>query len=255
MNHALQSVCRFRLLGISLLAFGLLPVSMNASSVCQTGSLADYVALNRQGGCTIGDLSFFRFSAPTPTSSGNPVLADTSQITVTPTVTSQGLGFTFTATQNGTNYFSLPNSTTAQSATYYINYTIDPAPVEVGETLTLDPPFGNVTATSNVCLFDVLSNDCALGIPTGLSVSTASPSASVLYPVPAFFIDVQNTINMQATPGNPAGFDGLVELYEISASTAVPEPMNVLLTGIGLCGLLGLASVTRCFGSRLTRVN
>jgi hypothetical protein len=254
MKRVLTLIGRFHLLGISLLVCGLLPVSMDASS-CQTGSLADYIGLNRQGGCTIGDLSFFRFSAPTPTSSGNPVLADTSQITVTPTVTSEGVGFTFTATQNGTNYFSLPNPTTAQSATYYINYTIDPAPVEVGETLALDPPFGNVTATSNVCLFDVLSNGCALGIPTGLSVSTASPFASILYPVPAFFIDVQNTINLQATPGNPAGFDGLIEIYEFSGGTAVPEPMSLLLTGIGFCGLLGLAPVTRRLRSRSAQVN
>ena len=204
-----------------------------AADTCQPGSLASYIALDETGGCTVGDFTFFRFSAPTPDSSGNPPVASNSQIMVTPEINSTGVGFSFTASSNGTNLFAIPNPTQNESVTYHINYTLDPLPVDTGQDLSMDPPFGNVSVTQRYCLFDVFADGCESGLALQQTVTTGSPHSFVAFPTPASFVDIQTDITLSATPGNPAGFDGL----DAVASEATPEPASVLLAGAGFAVL------------------
>jgi hypothetical protein len=203
--------------------------------VCQAGSLASYIALDATGGCTVGDYSFFRFTAPTPTVTGNPPLADLSQIQITPVVNSGSVGIQLAAASDGINLFSIPNPTEIESVTYHINYSVDP-PVLGSGGISLDPPFGDVLATQRYCLSDVFANGCVLGPQVQQSVTPEHPFSEVSFPNPAVFVDITTDITMNASPGHPAGFDGLTSVLNV-ATAPVPEPSEVLLVAVGLCAL------------------
>jgi hypothetical protein len=213
----------------------------NATPVCVTNTLASYIALDPTGGCTIGDAIFFRFSAPATSVTGNPPVASASQILVTPVLNSIGPGLAFTAVVGGTNLFSIPNPTEADSVTYHIDYTFDPG--VAGDDLSLDPPFGDISATQKYCLYDVFANSCNLGTQAQQTVTTASPFSQITFPIPASFIDVQTDITLNASPGNPAGFDGLNSVFV--ATPSITEPANILLTGFSLCGFSLLLCMAR----------
>jgi hypothetical protein len=228
--HVMSRCC---LVGTLLLAGSAAATTL---PVCTTGTLASYIALDKTGGCTIGDYSFFRFTAPGPDVTGNAPFANPSQILVTPEEISQQVGFRVSAMVDGTNLFSIPNPTGSESVTYHIDYFFDP-PAAGGGSLSLDPPFGDVTATQQYCLSDVFAGGCTLGTQAQISVTTADPFSRLTFPVPALFIDNKIDITLNASPGHPAGFDALTTLYNPNV-TPVPEPANTVLTGIGLITFL-----------------
>lgn len=219
----------------ALLAFSGLRQA-NALPVCQTDTLASYMTLNVQGGCTYDDLTFFRFSYnPGPVGTGGAALASAADIMVTPIANQVGYGFSFSS-----SFFQLSNNLVAQSATYNIGYSVDPPPIIVGEGLFLDPPFGNVTVSQNVCLNDVLANRCAFGVQLAQSVTPGSPLSFLSFPYAVPFVDVENTISLSSTPGNPAGFDALQSGAILQATTTTPEPssaaLSLLTVGLGVAG-------------------
>lgn len=202
-----------------------------AAPLCQSGSLADYVALNSTGGCTFNELTFFRFAfSPAPVSTGGAALATAADIYLAPDTTEFGTGFSFTS-----SYFSLPAANVPQSVTYNIGYSVDPPPIIVGEELFLDPPYGDVTVSQRVCLNDVLANNCAFGVALQQSVTPVSPLSSISFPYAVPFVDIQDTITLRTTPGNPAGFDGL----DTGTKVNTPEPGTWALGAMGI--LFGLA--------------
>ena len=216
----LRSPFRYALLGMLVLA-GL--KEAQALPVCSTGSLASYMALDSSGGCTTDDLTFFRFSYnPAPVSTGGAPVASASDIMVTPISNSVGIGFSYSS-----SFFNVSSGEGVASATYNIGYSVDPPPVIVAEGLSLDPPFGNVLVSQQLCLNDVLANACAFGIQESHAVTPAVPLSYVTFPSPVPFVDVQTTISLTATPGNPAGFDAL-ETGSLLASP-VPEPSTAAL--------------------------
>jgi hypothetical protein len=222
---------------LPLLTCCLWPSDAKALPVCQTGSFASYAALNQTGGCTVGDLIFFRFASPTPNVVGGLTPADLTQILVTPVITSQGDGLSFSSSG-----FFISSSSGLESVTYHLNYSVDPGPIIVGQTLELDPPYGNVTANQKYCVSDVLANNCALGLQFAQTVTPPSPVSVINYPYAAAFVDVQSDINLTATPGNPAGFDNLTTIEDIVPVSVAPEPTGVALL---LCGLLVFAIAGR----------
>jgi hypothetical protein len=242
MNFTTSAIIKCYRIGLVLIAAVL---GASAAPVCVTGTLASYIALDKTGGCTIGDFTFIRFKAPATSVSGNPPVADSSQILVTPMLTTGGVGFGFSAEASETNLFSIPNPTQSDSVTYHINYTLDP-PGEGGQSLQMDPPFGDVTVTQRYCLFDVFADGCEVGIQQQQSVTTAYPNSEIAFPIPASFIDVQTDITLNASPGDPAGFDSVTSITLAS----VPEPSNVLLSGMGFCLLSALMFFTRKLRAR-----
>lgn len=197
-----------------------------AAPLCQSASLADYIGLNSTGGCTFNDLTFFRFAfAPAPVSTGGAALASSRDIFLEPILTGSGAGFSITS-----SFFQLNNPTVAQSVVYGIGYSVDPPPIIVGEELFLDPPFGDVTISQNVCLNDVLANNCAFGVALAQSVTPLSPLSTLQFPFPVPFVDLQLTIALRSTPGNPAGFDAI----QTGTLTNVPEPRSFALLALGI---------------------
>ena len=225
---------------------GALLVSASAiasATPCVVGSLQSYIDLDPSGGCTIGaapDNSFFRFTFSS-SSAGNAIVANASEITVTPTDTPSNFGLSFSANVNGTNLFSTP---AGSSVTYDINYSIDP--LTGGRDLGLDPVTGDVSATETYCLNDVLPA-CSKGVLLSQTVSNNNPPSSlssfIAWPIPPSsisLIDIRTTITLNG----PASFD---ELNTSLTTTAVPEPANVLLGACGLSTLLVLLYAKRRF--------
>jgi hypothetical protein len=201
---------------------------VSATPTCTTGTLASYIDLDNTGGCTIGDFTFNNFAFPAPVTAGNPTVATASEITVTPFNTSAGPGVSFGAMVNGKNLFSISTTSQTQSITYFINYLVDPGPVIRGESLSMDPPFGAVKATQEYT--------SASGVSLGrITVTPDIPNDSISFPFLVSRLGVQTCIDMEATPGHPAGFDGID-----AGNVTVPEPAGVrlLLTGLTICALL-----------------
>lgn len=226
---------------VCLIFAGLYPASAFADvSSCPTASLQTYLGLDATGGCTVGEFTFFRFTDPSPTTVGSPTVATASEIMVTPIQTASGAGFQFTASTGNTNLFSVTSSSGTTSVTYFIDYSVDPAPVIGGADLSIDPPMGNASVTQYYCASDVLVNNCALGTESQQTVTTSSEVSSIILPNPSSFVDIATDISLVATPGNPASIDAIDALVN-TAATAVPEPALFPLTGC----LLGLLFVGR----------
>jgi len=230
---------RLRTLLSRLSFLGTLIVTTSAiagAAPCVTGTLQSYIDSDLSGGCSIQD-TFFRFDFVSQVVSGSPVVATSSQITVTPISTSTSEGFSFSAMVNGTNYFSTPSG----SVTYAINYTVDPA--TTGADMNLDPPFGDVSATQSYCLNDVLPS-CSHGLELSQTVSTHNPPSSltsrITFPIPVSslaLVDVGTSITLNG----PAGFDSLNSAFETTTVAAIPEPSGSLLalSGLSLVAIVG----------------
>lgn len=245
LQHHLLS--RFVLIGAMFVAGS----AVAGASPCVVGTLQSYIDLDQSGGCTIGaapDNTFFRFTFSS-SYTGNATVANASEITVTPIDTSTAFGLSFSANVNGTNLFSTP---AGGAVTYHINYSIDP--VNGGPDLSLDPVTGDVSASQEYCLNDVLPA-CSNGVSLSLSVSNDNPPSSLssqaLWPISPndiSLIDVNTTITLNG----PASFDALNSLF---LTTAVPEPANILLVGCGLFMFVVMLYGKRRFGLRKTRAS
>jgi hypothetical protein len=168
---------------------------------------------------------------------------------VTPIDTPGTFGLSFSAIVNGTNLFSTP---AGSSVTYYINYTVDP--LTSGPDLRIDPVIGDVSATQSYCLNDVLSSGCQNGVMLSQSVSNDDPPGSlesqVSWPVSATTISLID-VNTTITLNGPASFDALDATF---STTAVPEPENLLLAGVGLSLFVIVIYAKRRFSVRKSDV-
>lgn len=219
----------------------LFPSTAGAVPVCTASSLSTYISLDASGGCTIGEFTFFRFTAPAPTTTGTPTVATDSQILLTPILTASGAGFSITASSGETNLFSISSPSGTTAITYYVDYSVDPAPIIAGAELNIDPPFGNVSVSQTYCTADVLVDGCELGTESQQTAANPSPLSSVItFPNPSSFVDIDTDISLSATPGNPAGLDAVNALVEIGSVSAVPEPSMLPLMALVLLPLLFL---------------
>src|SRR5579864_7270203 len=92
-----------------------------AAPTCGVDTLADYIA---SSGCSIGIFTINDFAFASQ-GVGSPTLLLASQITVTPTINLVGGTFDFQFQPNSAPGFSVLQN---QSATYFINYDVDPHP-------------------------------------------------------------------------------------------------------------------------------
>jgi hypothetical protein len=236
-SFRLTSLCY---LSASIFA-GFYPAAAVAVPVCQTGSLASYVALDAGGGCTIGQLTFLQFNDPSPTTTGSPTVANASQILLTPVQTAAGAaGFAFSASSGETNLFAISSHWGTTAVTYHIDYAVDPAPIIAGSGMSLDPPFGNSSASQLYCIGSSFPG-CPGGQEYPQSVTTASPTSTITFASPTSFVEIETGISLLATPGHPAGFDSLNAVID---TVPTPEPALLPLTACGL-GLLFLARLKR----------
>lgn len=220
---------------VALVAVGFHPTAALAAPVCTTASLATYISLDISGGCTVGEFTFLRFAYPTPTSTGGAIAATASQIMVTPIPSSNGAGLSFSAWINGgeVNLFSVSSNSGTASLNYYINYSVDPAPIVYDSLLSIaDPPYGNASVTQTYCTSDVLANGCQFGTESQQTVTTGNPTSIISFVNPSSLVDVNTDVSLIATPGDPAGFDSLQTAVDVTGPTLTPEPSSLMLTSV-----------------------
>ncbi len=221
---------------------------------CSTASLATYIAM--KGGCILGELGFTNFSF---TGMGSNVVS-ASAVTVTPlffagdseSLPTAGLSFSspgFSVTGN-------------QSATYFLDYSVDPHPIIVNfdDTLNTSSPVapGVASISTNLCIggpFAPSSSSFARGasLPGCGQTAGSPPSFSAALNVfddgvtkqlfdttgdfdPANFADVQNMIQLSAN-GASADFNHFsnsLEYLPDTHDTHIPEPASYGLIGGGL---------------------
>lgn len=192
---------------------------------CPSDSLANYKAnYTTFSPCSVGELKFKAFDFAKLSSAGTLTAAG---INVSP-YAPNGLNFF-------TNYF---NGTFLTPERYLITYIVDPAPIVVGDELTLDPPVGAMKVTRYLCTDDLFSvpgnlNDAPTCLTNGTlytlqadgldSTPTILLSDSVVFPTPAAFVSVWMVIDLE---GTISGFEGLLSDHEV-----VPEPGTLAFVG------------------------
>ncbi len=133
------------LLALFPLAIGLASATpVQSGGPCTTDTYADYISsLNGPGmGCTNPvdpNLEYYNFLFSTSSTGSN--FDSPSNITVSP---DGGFGFNFTGFQ----------TVSTGDLTYFLGFNVDPAPVLTGDSISLDPPVGNVTLNLYICQQD-----------------------------------------------------------------------------------------------------
>jgi hypothetical protein len=146
-------------------------------------------------------------------------VATDSQILVTPFETSAGAGFSISAS-DGDNLFAISSTSGTASVTYYFDYFAFSTGI-AGASLSLDPPYGDVTINQFFCN-GFLSGGC-LGSSIGQQTASSGSPSSTFSVSDSFGTETE--ITLTATPGNPAGFDSLTTFV------VVPEPSTGALAG------------------------
>lgn len=197
---------------------------------CGTASLASYIGSTAfppvTGGCAIGILDYYNFSYIMGTGPA------ASALQVSPT----GSGFEFSLA-SGSPITAAPGQTVSFEIDYQI--VIDPAPIISGGSDNLDPPSGNVSVTEYFCndISYVPTGFCLGGsTPDSLTVTTADPSKSIVFPNPALVSEQVGIVFTLIGGANGASFDGLEADSTVLSLT--PEPTTA---GGMLLGLLALA--------------
>ena len=220
----------FRLLtGLGLLAVGGSTVvyasGLPLGPACPTATLGTYVAdFSTSPGCSLGNLDVYNFFGAASNGS-SPDSSALNNVLVTPDPTN----YTFTFSNFGSLFSSDPSMT--------INYTIDPAPVVLGQRIGLDPPTGDVTVTQYYCGAGTFQNliltsggngNCSGTFLGTNSVTPSIPLASITFGTAYSLVDTQALISIGSGGGS---FDAL------STTAVLPEPATAGLAGVALLGL------------------
>ena len=196
-------------------------------SPCAADTLAAYINSYAppSSGCSIGVLDYSTFSYQALQNAPS-----ASDIEVTPVGgSSHDLNFS----QVGGAPISA-NGDIVQFAIYY-TIVIDPAPVIPGADTHIDPPEGNVNVTSYFCndslLREATSYSCVApsSKPYSLTVTTASPNASITFNPPATQYETVGIVFTLNGTNGIASFDGMDADTSVASA---PEPASFGLVGL-----------------------
>lgn len=133
---------RFTLIALFVIGAGLSMATVSQGGPCTDDTLANYIEVLNSfpNGCTLGKapLTYYNFQFETLSSVEQSDTADKINVTAAGTDLSFG-GFKSLTQAN-------------LDLTYLFGFNIDPAPVLTGDSISLDPPFGNVSLSLYVCL-------------------------------------------------------------------------------------------------------
>lgn len=225
-----------------LAAFAVSVMPTLAAPLCTTGNLGSSSYGNAGFSCQIGDNIFsgFTFGAA---GTGNTLTA--AQVTVTPVVNANGIGFSFGVSNGGTNAFTAAGTgTSARSFTDTIQYSVNaptsalPAWFSAART---DAVGGVVANGGTYTISKKLYSDAARTAPNTIDtvasvtqLSSQSQSNGISgAPVVTFYVKDQITVSSGGSTS--AGATSKVVSFDNVFQT--PEPGSVALLGGGLVGL------------------
>ncbi len=133
---------------ILIACFAAIAAAGTIGGPCVQDSLSNYISNTGDGpgtGCTVAGLQYTNFFFLTRSTNLDQPGTQATSITVTP---NDATGLTFTG--------FAPNSSLGTTIDYFIGFDIltDPAPILTGDSISLDPPVGNVVLNLSVCLPD-----------------------------------------------------------------------------------------------------
>jgi len=199
--------------------------STAGTTPCGTATLATYESSYAPPslGCSIGVLDYSNFTYEALQNAPS-----AANLELSPSTSGTGLNFS----QVGGAPIAA-NGDIVQFAIYY-NIFIDPAPVIPGADSHLDPPVGNVSITEYFCNDSVLYPGTTSCFPPtspaySLTVTTASPNASVTFNPPATQYETVGLVFTLNGLTGVASFDGLDANNDV---TIAPEPASFALVGL-----------------------
>ncbi len=214
---------------VSIIVLGFSGLAL--STPCTVGMLQDYLSLTN--GCTVGNLMFTDFLAPSPTSVGA-VVPKASQIGVTPVTTAGDSGLIFDIAM-----IAGPG----QMADFTIDYIVKVqagAPI-TDSSLSIDAGAsggGLVAVNETQCVGATLPG-CSGGTSIGLNASANHLTDSATFPGAS---EVSASKDIIVSDGGATGQASISSEEQLFSTSMVPEPASLTLFGIGL---LALAFVVR----------
>jgi hypothetical protein len=201
-----------------------------SGSACVSGTLSSYIALGT-GGCSIGTNTLSGFHTLSGTSFATPI--DSAMIAITPLAGNPGFTAAFSATAN--------TGTLAEALFTYQIAGASYSSSSINLTGSIATNDGTVTDVQNFCAGgtfgpDGLSN-CS-GLPGTLIVVGAGGDQASFPPVP--FLNVTDDFTLDGGTAGSASGGSITDRF-----TAVPEPLTLLLTAMGLAFALALKASKR----------
>lgn len=211
-------------LAVSAVLFLAFPFLASGAS-CGTTTLDAYIALGATG-CTVDGFTFGGFSFGVISSSGGAAAVAANDVLVTPIVTNDELGLTFSS-----NGFSV---SAGQKIQYLLAYTAGDPPIIHGAraAMTTDPPVfpGIASITDEECLGAQFSGSIcpsSTASETVFSNGITSMLDSEQFFPPTGLIGDMTTITLDASSG------GSAEFLSLSETVLTPEPRSALLMAAG----------------------
>jgi hypothetical protein len=205
-----------------------------ATPTCVTGSLNSYELLNSTGGCIINNLLFDNFSDQ-ESAGGSAVALTASEIKVTPDSASLDEGLQFVASWNVSTPSSLDSAISFTVQTVNGAATLDDISLSATETQTGS---GNSGVIESYCLGSLkATNHC----PTSLqSIAVSNPPANNDGPITQTY-SLTNALSVTKDIDVAAGSSGTASISVVSNNYSqigsVPEPVSLVLVGVGLLGV------------------
>lgn len=242
--------CGFRLAVITAAVCLFSPAMFgeNLAAPCTPGTVSVYVRMAAAGDeCSIGILNIDSFSFSSSPSA--PLSA--ANIEVSPFSDGLSGGLTFcvvvAAGDPCTQATEVPDGFSVMAgstADYEIDYEelVDSGPAVTGSDMDMDPPFGDVTITQNLCADEFLigsGSDESCEVTTidppvqSFSIDVASPSNHLDLMQPATVrLGVSNLIDLNSmSTATASGFDSFTTQQDVAIVGPEPAPFVLALTG------------------------
>jgi PEP-CTERM motif len=196
---------------------------------CPTASFSDYLLL---ASCTVGDKTYSDFSFVSD-AAGSGIAPDPSTVTVTPEMTADGPGLTFSSDAITVSQGTASDITS--SVDVDLDYTVTAGGGFLIDDAALDVT-GATTGNGEAGVTDFLTaSSSGQSLPT-LSVQLPGTSDTTTFP-PVDAVDVFKDISLDVPAGSTGSAEVMIVSQTFSQTTAVPEPSTLALLGAGVLGL------------------
>ena len=213
---------------LTIVSAVLAATGLGSAAPCTNGSLAGYIALGA-GGCTIGSNTLFGFESLSGVAGATPI--GTANVAIAPFGGTTSFGFTATTSQNaGTGTLLESIFTYKLSGNFYTGTSITLA----GSSETGD---GAVTGIQNYCAGGTFGPDGVTGCTavTGALVTLDGVQQTDMASLAGVsLLSITDDFTLDGNLGGSAAGGSFTDQFTArEAVSAIPEPFELVLTGLG----------------------